>query len=121
VLATGATLAITGLVPAAVYAVTVMSHHPLGTALESTIFEIGDLAPFTIANVPSPPEGSDLRALQAQTVAVAADGSGAILIRYRAGNSLGSGVLNGVEVVPEPGTAALLGAGLALVAALRRR
>lgn len=123
VLGTGATLVIGGLLPGAPYDVTVMSHFPVGTAFDSTIFQIEDLDPFEIQNVPLPPSGSDLFALQARTVPVLADAAGTITIFYRSENPLGSGVLNGVELrlVPEPTTLVLLGSGLAWLGGRSRR
>lgn len=120
VLADGATLVLGGLAPG-LYQLTVMSHNPVGTTLDTTVFEIPGVDPFTITNVPNPDPGSDLYALQARTVAVQVDASGVLTIRYRAGTVGGSpGVLNGLTLIPEPTTALLVATGLATIARRRR-
>lgn len=120
VLADGATLVLGGLTPG-VYQLTVMSHHPLGTNLDTTVFEIPGVDPFTITNIPNPDPGADLFALQARTLGVVVDASGILSIHYRAGTIGGSpGVLNGLTLVPEPTTALLVVCGLAAIARSRR-
>lgn len=120
VLAEGATLVLGGLAPG-LYQLTVMSHNPVGTTLDTTVFEIPGVDPFTITNVPNPDPGSDLYALQARTVGVVVDASGVLTIHYRSGTLGGApGVLNGLLLIPEPSTVLLVATGLAVIARRRR-
>lgn len=120
VLSDGATLVLGGLAPG-LYQLTVMSHNPVGTTLDTTVFEIPGVDPFTITNVPNPDPGADLFAIQSRTVPVVVDDGGVLTIHYRAGTVGGSpGVLNGLTLIPEPTTALLVGIGLAAIAGRRR-
>lgn len=108
-------LKIYGLAPGD-YTVILLSHVPSIGA--STTFSIDGVDVGTIVGVPNP---SDLWAEQTLSVPVTVGASGEIVVGFRpTAYKLNSAILNGVLIVPEPGSSLLLGS-LLLAGALGRR